>query len=251
MRVINKEVFVFRVTVGLNISLNKLSYCLTVIRMQGTMHTIIFGIFSEVKPFLFVLFLCALSFSTEFFIKMLNRIVGRILVLQINHHHFIPRLPWVMLRHPRLSTRRFQLDLLRRRSSIPLSFPKPPSSTVIAALLGINVNYLLTDFVVGKRDNEVASLKDQTILNVYNNFISPGLKKSTDRSYAKILKLDQKPAQYILYAPQTASFLDVVDTAKAYSTNYNQQMLERMFFLQQQKKMFIYFLIYFVLLLLF
>jgi hypothetical protein len=42
------------------------------------------------------------------------------------------------------------------------------------------------------------------------------LKKSVDRSCAAILKLDQKPAQYILYAPHTASFLDVVDTAKAY-----------------------------------
>jgi hypothetical protein len=115
-----------------------------------------------------------------------------------------------------LSTRGFRLDLLRRLSSIPSLFPKPPASTVNASLLGINVNYLLTDFVVGKRDSEVASLKDQTILNVYNNFISPKLKKSADRSYAEILKLDQKPAQYILYAPQTASFLDVVDTAKAY-----------------------------------
>jgi hypothetical protein len=85
-----------------------------------------------------------------------------------------------MLRHLQLSTRGFQLDLLRRLSSIPSSFPKPPASTVNAPLLGINVNYLLTYFVVGKRDSEVASLKDQTILNVYNNFFSPKLKKSAD-----------------------------------------------------------------------
>jgi hypothetical protein len=39
---------------------------------------------------------------------------------------------------------------------------------------------------------------------------------SADRSYAEILKLDRKPAQYVLNAPQAASFLDVVDTAKAY-----------------------------------
>jgi hypothetical protein len=98
----------------------------------------------------------------------------------------------------------------------PAFVPKPPSSTVIAPLLGINVNYLFTDFVVGKRDNEVASLKDLTILNVYNKFISRKLKKPADWSYAEILKLEQKPAQYILYAPRTASFLDVVDTVKAY-----------------------------------
>jgi hypothetical protein len=156
-----------------------------------------------------------------------------------------------MLRHLQLSTRRFQLDLLRRLSSIPPSFPKPPSSTVIAPLLGIKVNYLLTDFVVGKRDNEVASLKDQTILYVYNNVITPKLKNSADRSYAEILKLDQKPAQYILYAPHTASFWMALIQLKLTSMSYNQQMLERMSVLQQQKKMFIYFLIYFVLLLLF
>jgi effector-binding domain-containing protein len=82
---------------------------------------------------------------------------------------------------------------MRRLSSVPPWSPKPPSSTVIAALLGINVNYLLTGFVVGKRDNEVLIIKRdnyQTI--IHKSFSSEKVQNDAILKYLeeKCIKID-------------------------------------------------------------